>query len=44
MTREGIPQERLSRRRIAMELATVGLLNERGQEYNPNAVKRMVEG
>jgi len=25
-------------------LAAIGLLNERGQEYNPNAIKRMVEG
>jgi len=27
----------------AKELAAAGLLNERGQEYNPNAIKRMVE-
>ncbi len=34
----------LSLRRIAKELAATGLLNERGQEYNPNAVKRLIEG
>jgi len=33
-----------SLRKIAIELATADLLNERGQEYNPNAIKRMVEG
>jgi NAD(P)H-dependent flavin oxidoreductase YrpB (nitropropane dioxygenase family) len=37
-------RERLSLRRIAQELAATGLLNERGSEYNPNAIKRMVEG
>jgi DNA invertase Pin-like site-specific DNA recombinase len=36
--------KRLSLRRIAQALAAAGLLNERGQEYNPNAIKRMVEG
>jgi len=34
----------MSLRRIAQELAAAGLLNERGQEYNPNAIKRMVDG
>ena len=34
----------LSLRRIAKELAATGLLNERGQEYDPNAVKRLIEG
>jgi DNA invertase Pin-like site-specific DNA recombinase len=34
----------LSLRRIAQELAAAGHLNERGQAYNPNAIKRMVEG
>ena len=33
----------LSLRMIAQELAAAGLLNERGSEYNPNAIKRMVE-
>ena len=33
--------ERLSLRKVAQELAAAGLLNERGQEYNPNAIKRM---
>ncbi len=36
--------ERLSLRKVAQELAATGLLNERGSEYNPNAIKRMVEG
>jgi len=36
--------KRLSLRRIAQELAATGLLNERGQEYNPNAIRRMVGG
>jgi hypothetical protein len=31
-------------RKIAQELAAAGLLNEMGQEYNPSAIKRMVEG
>ncbi len=35
--------KRLSLRKIAQELADAGLLNERGSEYNPNAIKRMVE-
>ncbi len=34
----------MSLRTVAKELAATGLLNERGQEYNPNAIKRMVEG
>ena len=36
--------KRLSLRKIAQELAAIGLLNERGLEYNPNTIKRMVEG
>ena len=36
--------ERLSLRKVAPELAATGLLNERGSEYKPNAIKRMVEG
>jgi DNA invertase Pin-like site-specific DNA recombinase len=35
--------KRLSLRKVAQELAAAKLLNERGQEYNPNAIKRMVE-
>ena len=34
----------MSLRKIAQELADAGLLNERGQEYDPNTIKRMVEG
>jgi hypothetical protein len=34
----------MSLRRIAQELAATGLLNERGQEYNPNAIRRIIEG
>jgi hypothetical protein len=34
----------MSLRTVAQELAAAGLLNERSQEYNPNAIKRMVEG
>jgi len=34
----------LSLRRIAKERTAAGLLNERGLEYNPNTIKRMVEG
>ena len=36
--------ERLSLRKVAQELAATGLLSEAGSEYNPNAIKRMVEG
>ena len=35
---------RVSWRKIAKELAATGLLNERGQEYNPNAIRRIIEG
>jgi hypothetical protein len=35
---------RVSLRKIAKELAATGLLNERGQEYNPNAIRRIIEG
>ncbi len=36
--------ERLSLRKIAAMLAEAGHVNERGESYNPSAVKRMVEG
>ena len=31
----------MSLRTVAKELAAAELLNERGTEYNPNAIKRM---
>jgi len=31
-------------RTIDKELTAAGLLSETGDEYNPNAIKRMVEG
>ncbi len=34
----------MSLRTVAKELAAAGLLNERGQEYNPNAIRRIIEG
>jgi hypothetical protein len=36
--------KRLSLRKIAKELAEAGLLSETGDEYNTNAIKRMLEG
>ena len=40
-SRRMVAGKRLSLRKIAQELAAAGLLNERGSEYNPNAIKRM---
>ncbi len=34
----------LSLRKIAKELAAADLLNENSQVFNPNAIKRMLEG
>ena len=31
-------------RKIAQELAAAGLFNENGRVFNPNAIKRMLEG
>jgi len=36
--------KRLSLCKVSAALAQAGHLNERDQEYNPNAIKRMVEG
>ena len=36
--------ERRSLRKISAELAAAGYLNERGQPFNPNSVKLMLEG
>jgi hypothetical protein len=33
----------MSLRRISAELKAAGYLNERGQEFNPNSIKSMVE-
>ena len=36
--------ERRSLRKISAELAAAGYLNERGQPFNPNSIKLMLEG
>jgi len=36
--------ESRSLRKISAELAAAGYLNERGQQFNPNSIKLMLEG
>ena len=44
--RRALPKtgERLSLRKISAALAAAGYLNERGQPFNPNSIKLMLEG